>query len=82
MPCLWQGMVVKDFMFALSEQRGKQGYKCRSDKDDAAASHELFYALGFCAGVIIAVAFKQVYYTPHAKACADCNYKGLKNGDR
>ena len=37
-------------------------------------------ALGLCAGVVVAVAFKQVDCTPDAETCAESDNEGLKNG--
>ena len=36
--------------------------------------------MSICAGVVVAVAFKQVDCTPDAETCAESNHEGLKNG--
>ena len=28
-------------------------------------------------GIVISISFQKVYDTPHAKACADCDYKSF-----
>ena len=49
-------------------------------RGNTAASHELLHALGLCAGVIVAVALKQIDCTPDAKTCAQSDNESLKNG--
>ena len=36
--------------------------------------------MSICAGVVVAVAFKQVDCTPDVETCAESDNKGLKNG--
>ena len=50
----------------LTEKTGEQGHESDADEGDTAASHELLHTLGLSSGVIVAVAFEQVDYTPNA----------------
>lgn len=33
--------------------------------------------MSISAGIVISISFQKVYDTPHAKACADCDYKSF-----
>ena len=44
---------------------------------DSGTSHQLFDALALSAGIVISISFQKVYDTPHAKTCADCDYKSF-----
>ena len=63
------------------EQPGEQRYKDHADYGYTSAGHELLHALGLCAGVIVAVALKQIDCTPDAKTCAQSDNESLKNGN-
>ena len=66
-------------MSVLAEQTGEQRYESDADEGNAAARHELLHTLGLCAGVIVAVAFEQVDYTPNAKTGTESDNEGLEN---
>ena len=63
----------------LTEKTGEQGHESDADEGDTAASHELLHTLGLCTGVIVAVAFEQVDYTPNAETGTESDNEGLKN---
>ena len=63
----------------LTEKTGEQRHEGDTDEGDTAASHELLHALGLCTGVIVAVAFEQVDYTPNAETGTESDNEGLKN---
>ena len=33
--------------------------------------------MSISAGIVISISFQKVYDTPHAKTCADCDYKSF-----
>ena len=57
-----------------SKQTGQQRNNSGADQRDAAAGHQLLDALGLRAGIVVAVAFEQVYQTPDAEAGTDSDY--------
>ena len=63
----------------LTEKTGEQRHEGDTDEGNAAACHELLHTLGLCAGVIVAVAFEQVDYTPNAKTGTESDNEGLEN---
>ena len=63
----------------LTEKTGEQRNESDADEGNAAASHELLHTLGLCTGVIVAVAFEQVDYTPNAETGTESDNEGLKN---
>ncbi len=65
--------------FRLREQTGEQRNESRADQHNTAASHELFDALRFSTGVIIAVAFHQVDYAPHCQTSTEGDNESLQN---
>ena len=64
----------------LTEKSGEQRHQGGTDESDTAASHELLHALRLCAGVIVAVALKQVDGSLDAQACAKGHNESLKYG--
>ena len=68
-------------MSELTEQTGEQRNEGDTDEGNAAASHELLHTLGLSAGVIIAVTFKQIDYTPNAETSTESDNESLKNAD-
>ena len=65
----------------LTEQIGKQGNEGGADEGHTAAGHELLHTLGLSAGVIVAVAFKQIDRAPNAKTGTESDNKSLKDTD-
>ena len=63
------------------EQAGQQGHQHHAHDGDARAGHELFHALAFGTGVVVAVTFQQVDDTPHAETGTEGDNEGLENGD-
>ena len=63
----------------LSEQAGEQRNQDDADQGDAAARHELFHALTFRAGVVVAVTFQQVDRTPDTETGTQSDDEGLKD---
>ena len=63
----------------LTEQASQQRHEGDADQSDTAASHQLLHTLGLCAGVIVAVAFEQVDYTPNAETGTESDNEGLEN---
>ena len=63
------------------EKPGEQRYKDHADYGYTSAGHELLHALGFRAGVVVAVTFQQVDDTPDAETGTERDNEGLKNGD-
>ena len=61
------------------KEAGEQRYEGGADEGDTAASHELLHALGLGTGVIVAVAFEQVYDTPNAETGTERDNEGLEN---
>ena len=61
------------------EEAAQQGDEGGADQGDTAAGHQLLDALGLRAGVIVAVAFKQVDDTPDTETGTDGNDEGLEN---
>ena len=72
---------AKDLCGRLTEQTFEQGNENDADERHAAARHELFHALGFCAGVVVSVAFQQVNGSPDAEAGTEGDDEGLENAD-
>ncbi len=64
-----------------SKETGEQRHEGDADQRNAAARHELFHALGFSAGVVIAVTFEQVDYTPNSETCTESDYESLENSN-
>ena len=67
---------------ASAEQTLEQRNEDQTDRCNAAARHELFHTLAFCARIIIAVAFQKIDDAPNAKTAAKRRNKRLKNIDR
>ena len=63
------------------EKPGEQRYKDHADYGYTSAGHELLHALGFGAGVVVAVTFQQVDDTPDTKTSAQSDNESLKNGN-
>ena len=63
----------------LTEKTGEQRHEGNADEGNATASHELLHTLGLCTGVIVAVAFEQVDYTPNAETGTESDNEGLEN---
>ena len=63
----------------LTEKTGEQRHESDADEGDTAACHKLLHTLGLCTGVIVAVAFEQVDYTPNAKTGTESDNEGLEN---
>jgi hypothetical protein len=63
----------------LAEQVGKQGYKGRPDKGNAAARHELLHALAFRARIVVAVALHEVDNAPDTKPSSKSDNKCFQN---
>ena len=61
------------------EQTGEQRHEGDTDEGNAAARHELLHTLGLRTGVVIAVTFEQVDYTPNAETGTESDNEGLKN---
>ena len=62
-----------------SKETGEQRHEGDADEGNAAARHELLHTLGLRTGVIVAVAFEQVDYTPNAETGTKSNNEGLEN---
>ena len=63
------------------EKPGEQRYKDHADYGYTSAGHELFHALAFGTGVVVAVTFQQVDDAPHAETGTEGDNEGLENGD-
>lgn len=63
----------------LSEQAGEQRNENDADQGDPAPRHQLFHALAFCAGVVVAVPFQQVDRAPNAETGTQSDDEGLKD---
>jgi hypothetical protein len=61
------------------EQVGEQRNEYKTNEGDAAAGHELLDALRLRAGVVVAVALKEVDAAPDAETAAESDNKSLKN---
>ena len=66
---------------ASAEQTLEQRNKDQTDRCNAAARHELFHTLTFCARIIIAVAFQKIDDAPNAKTTAKRRNERLKDID-
>ena len=66
---------------ASAEQTLEQRNKDQTDRCNAAARHELFHTLAFCARIIIAVAFQKIDDAPNAKTTAKRRNERLKDID-
>ncbi len=66
---------------ASAEQTLEQRNEDQTDRCNAAACHELFHALRFCARIIIAVAFQKIDDAPNAKTAAKRRNERLKDID-
>ena len=64
-----------------SKQPREQRHQDHAHNGDPRPSHELLHALGFGAGVVVAISFQKVNDSPHAQTSAQGNHEGLKNGD-
>ena len=62
-----------------SKETGEQRYEGDADEGNAAARHELLHTLGLRTGVIVAVAFEQVDYTPNTETGTESDNEGLEN---
>ena len=66
---------------ASAEQTLEQRNEDQTDRCNAAARHELFHTLAFCARIIIAVAFQKIDNAPNAKTTAKRRNERLKDID-
>ena len=66
---------------ASAEQTLEQRNEDQTDRRNAAARHELFHTLTFCARIIIAVAFQKIDDAPNAKTTAKRRNERLKDID-
>ena len=66
----------------LAEQTRQQRNEGDAHQSDTAASHQLFHALTFAAGVIVTITFQQVDGTPNAETGTESNNEGLEDFDR
>ncbi len=66
---------------ASAEQTLEQWNEDQTDRCNAAACHELFHTLTFCARIIIAVAFQKIDDAPNAKTTAKRRNERLKDID-
>ena len=66
---------------ASAEQTLEQRNKDQTDRCNAAARHELFHTLAFCARIIVAVAFQKIDDAPNAKTTAKRRNERLKDID-
>ena len=66
---------------ASAEQTLEQWNEDQTDRCNAAACHELFHTLAFCARIIIAVAFQKIDDAPNAKTTAKRRNERLKDID-
>ena len=66
---------------ASAEQTLEQRNEDQTDRRNAAARHELFHTLAFCARIIIAVAFQKIDDAPNAKTTAKRRNERLKDID-
>ena len=66
---------------ASAEQTLEQRNEDQTDRCNAAARHELFHTLTFCARIIIAVAFQKIDDAPNAKTTAKRRNDRLKDID-
>ena len=63
----------------LTEKTGEQRHEGDADESNATARHELLHTLGLCAGVVVAVAFEQVDYTPNTETGTESDYESLED---
>lgn len=63
----------------LSEQAGEQRNENDADQSDTAPRHQLFHALAFCAGVVVAVPFQQIDCAPDTETGTERDDEGLKD---
>jgi len=66
---------------ASAEQTLEQRNEDQTDRCNAAARHELFHTLAFCARIIVAVAFQKIDDAPNAKTTAKRRNERLKDID-
>ena len=66
---------------ASAKQTLEQRNKDQTDRCNAAARHELFHTLAFCARIIVAVAFQKIDDAPNAKTTAKRRNERLKDID-
>ena len=66
---------------ASAEQTLEQRNEDQTDRCNAAACHELFHTLAFCARIIVAVAFQKIDDAPNAKTTAKRRNERLKDID-
>ena len=66
---------------ASAEQTLEQRNEDQTDRCNAAARHELFHTLTFCARIIIAIAFQKIDDAPNAKTTAKRRNERLKDID-
>ena len=59
----------------------RQRYKDHADDSNASARHELFHALRFGAGIVIAIALQQIDHTPHTETGTQGNDENLQHID-
>ena len=62
-----------------SKETGEQRHEGDADEGDTAARHELLHTLGLRTGVVVAVTFEQVDYTPNAETGTESDNEGLEN---
>lgn len=66
-------------MSVLAEQTGEQRYEGDADEGNTATCHELLHTLGLRTGVVVAVTFEQVDYTPNTETGTESDNEGLEN---
>ena len=78
-PVWFLGYCVVMSVCGLTEKTGEQRHEGDADEGNAAARHELLHTLGLGTGIIVAVAFEQVDYTPNAETGTESDNEGLEN---
>ena len=68
-------------VWASAKQTLEQRNEDQTDRCNAAARHELFHTLTFCARIIIAIAFQKIDNAPNAKTTAKRRNERLKDID-
>lgn len=72
-------LIVEVTLPVLAEQAAEQRHKGDTDEGNAAACHKLLHTLGLRTGIIVAVTFEQVDYTPNAETGTKSNNESLED---
>lgn len=68
--------------FQINRTGRKEGDEHETDEGDAAAGHQLFHSLAFCARIVVAVTFEEVDGSPDCETSAQSDNEGLEDVNR